>query len=103
MRAYLEENANRDSKTALQFYRSILSVLEWGLKTWKDVPNSERGAVFTETFIRGIRKHYLNAYLSVRSFQLTLSSRSLIVASFRPAEKWASALCQVWIVKSLTD
>ncbi|KAI0094489.1 hypothetical protein BDY19DRAFT_912986 [Irpex rosettiformis] len=64
MRAYLEEKGSGDPKSALEFYRSSLSVLEWGLKTWKDVPDSERGAIFTPTFIRGIRRHYLNAYLS---------------------------------------
>ncbi len=68
MRAYLEDKIKHDDRNAMQFYRSVLSVLEWGLKTWKDEPNSERGAIFTPTFVRGVRRHYLNSYLGVSCY-----------------------------------
>ena len=66
MRAFIEEKFTGDPKPSVELYRKILSVLDWGLKTWPGVPNSVRGAIFNETFIRGMKRHYLNVYLAVR-------------------------------------
>lgn len=66
MRAYMmEADDDRDYNVSLQYYRSALSVLEWGQQTWKDVPTSQRGVIFVPTFVRGIRRFYLNEYLKV--------------------------------------
>ena len=49
----------------VEFIGRALEVLRWGLETWKDVPLQDRGAVFSESFIRGVHALYLDAYLPV--------------------------------------
>lgn len=49
----------------MQYYNSIVDVLEWGATTWHDVPTSDRGVIFLKTFVRAIRRIRLEAYLSV--------------------------------------
>ncbi len=51
----------------MQYYNSIVEVLEWGASTWHDVPNSERGYIFQKTFVRAIKRIRMAAYLSVSS------------------------------------
>ncbi len=62
---FLVWGAQQEHVPALQYYKSAITVLEWGLHTWPNVPNSERGAIFSETFVRGVRRLYLDVYLSV--------------------------------------
>ena len=50
----------------MQFYNSIVDVLEWGAATWADVPSAERGYVFQKTFVRAVRRIRMEAYLAVR-------------------------------------
>ena len=66
MFAFFAENMSGKLNTAIQYYRNILAVLEWGIKTWKGVPDAERGVIFSDTFVRGIRRNYLKVYSLVR-------------------------------------
>ncbi|CAL1694284.1 unnamed protein product [Somion occarium] len=63
MRAFLEEGARRNARVATQFYGSALTLLEWGQTKWRDVSRDDRGAIFENTFVRGVRRYYLSAYL----------------------------------------
>ena len=54
----------------MQYYNSIVDVLEWGATTWHDVPTSDRGVIFLKTFVRAIKRIRLEAYLSVRFFPI---------------------------------
>lgn len=65
MRAFMTAMFMQEYGTAVQYLGSALSVLEWGLETWKDVPTDDRGAIFQPTFVRGIRRAYLDSYLGV--------------------------------------
>ena len=58
--------SSRDIESALKEYERILQFLEWGQKEWEDVPTDEKGVVFRPTFIVGIRRFYLRAYMLVR-------------------------------------
>ena len=51
----------------MQFYNSIVEVLEWGAATWADVPSADRGYIFQKTFVRAIKRIRMGAYLSVSS------------------------------------
>ena len=50
----------------MQYYNSVVDVLEWGASTWHDVPTSDRGVIFLKTFVRAIKRIRMEAYLSVR-------------------------------------
>jgi len=49
-----------DHIAGVEFLRRALDVLEWGSREWKDVPYSDCGVVFELTFIRGVRRLYLD-------------------------------------------
>ncbi len=66
LRAYFADRSGQSKTVALQYYNSIVDVLEWGAKTWHDVPTSDRGVIFLKTFVRAIKRIRLEAYLSVR-------------------------------------
>lgn len=51
--------------TNVKTLRHVLDVLEWGRTTWKDVPSVDRGVIFNDTFVRGVRSMLLQAMLSV--------------------------------------
>ena len=51
----------------MEYYNSIVDVLDWGAATWPDVPSAERGYVFDKTFVRAVRRIRMEAYLGVRA------------------------------------
>ncbi|KAF8079125.1 TPR-like protein [Lyophyllum atratum] len=61
MHGVIQSNLGLDS--APQFFRHALEVLEWGVRLWKDTPHDTRGPIFDETFIRGVRRLYLNSLM----------------------------------------
>ena len=48
-----------------EFYRNAVEVLEWGARVWKDVPKSDRGAIFEPSFIRGVKRLHLKSQMKV--------------------------------------
>ncbi|KAM5536003.1 hypothetical protein V8D89_010261 [Ganoderma adspersum] len=64
LRAYFADRSGQSKTVAMQYYNSIVDVLEWGATTWHDVPTSDRGVIFLKTFVRAIRRIRLEAYLS---------------------------------------
>jgi hypothetical protein len=60
------QGAIGDKPAAIEFFRRALDILEWGSSKWKDVPRDDRGAIFESSFIRGVRKLYLDALWEVR-------------------------------------
>ncbi|KAI8981187.1 hypothetical protein BD414DRAFT_92827 [Trametes punicea] len=63
LRAYFAHRSQESRALALQYYNNVLDVLDWGARTWQDVPTSERGSIFQRTFIRAIRRLKMDAYL----------------------------------------
>ncbi|RDB28672.1 Small glutamine-rich tetratricopeptide repeat-containing protein beta [Hypsizygus marmoreus] len=59
MRSFVQSAVTQVSTP--EFYRHVLDVLDWGNRVWKDVPRDDRGTIFDLTFIRGVRRLYLNA------------------------------------------
>ena len=51
----------------MEYYNSIVDVLDWGAATWPDVPSAERGYMFDKTFVRAVRRIRMEAYLGVRA------------------------------------
>ncbi|KDQ59303.1 hypothetical protein JAAARDRAFT_34037 [Jaapia argillacea MUCL 33604] len=40
-----------------------IEILDWGRKAWKDIPVSEKGSIFEDTFVRGVRNLHLDVYM----------------------------------------
>lgn len=60
------QGSMEDHVAGIEFLRRALDVLEWGLSRWKDVPTSDRGVIFELSFIRGVRRLYLDELMKVR-------------------------------------
>lgn len=69
MRAFLAGSGKRGLyDTALEFYRSAIEVLEWGRREWKNVSPDQRGVIFDETFVIGIKRLMLGTMMDVCCF-----------------------------------
>ncbi|KAK0469498.1 uncharacterized protein EV420DRAFT_1757239 [Desarmillaria tabescens] len=63
MRGSLGEKLKHDCAMKVEYLSRTLEILEWGRKTWSRVPKANRGAIFEETFIHGVRNMYLSALM----------------------------------------
>ena len=61
----MEEKNSQNYAGAVKYYGDAISVLEWGLEAWNDVSNDDRGVIFSPTFIRGVKRFFLETYLAV--------------------------------------
>lgn len=66
LRAFLLDGIWGDSKAAETLYHDTLDFLEEGRKMWESIPSEDRGAVFDDTFVRGVRVLHLSTFKSVR-------------------------------------
>ncbi|KAH9474765.1 Small glutamine-rich tetratricopeptide repeat-containing protein 2 [Psilocybe cubensis] len=46
---------------AMEYHSRALEVLEWGERTWQNVPFTERGVMFRKTFIRAVKRMKLSS------------------------------------------
>ncbi|KAG6841567.1 hypothetical protein C0991_009602 [Blastosporella zonata] len=59
MRGYLQASFKLPG-SYVEFVSDALQILEWGARVWKNVPTEERGVIFEDSFIRGVKRLYLN-------------------------------------------
>ncbi|KAJ6601431.1 hypothetical protein DFH09DRAFT_563402 [Mycena vulgaris] len=66
MRGFLDSNVGALTR-GLEFYQRILDLLEWGRRTWPNVPSEarDRGVIFEPSFVRGIRRLHLPAVMGL--------------------------------------
>ncbi|KAI0358985.1 hypothetical protein OH77DRAFT_1396325 [Trametes cingulata] len=55
MRAFMQGNLTDDVNAALDFFTSAIEVLQWGIQFWRDVPQAVKGAMFQDSFVRGVK------------------------------------------------
>jgi hypothetical protein len=70
MRAMFVAGLSGNAADAERLQGEAIKILEWGARKWANVPTSERGAVFTSTFIRGCKSMQLENYMHVRTYCL---------------------------------
>ncbi|KAJ7109814.1 hypothetical protein C8R44DRAFT_263484 [Mycena epipterygia] len=64
MRGFVDSNIGV-LNAGLEFYQRILDVLEWGRRTWPNVSSQDRGVIFEDSFVRGIRRLYIPAVMGL--------------------------------------
>ncbi|KAF9262660.1 hypothetical protein L218DRAFT_929118 [Marasmius fiardii PR-910] len=52
-----------------------IEVIEWGRKTWENVPSKDKGVIFLDSFLRGVQKLYIDALVKVVTVKLSHSRR----------------------------
>ncbi len=65
MQAFVLNGLKNDNLGTETLYSDTLDFLEKGRKIWAGVPREDRGAMFDDTFIRGIKVLHLEAYMGV--------------------------------------
>lgn len=61
MHGFITSALGREFEKGLQYFSNALDVLRRGRKIWRDVSKEQRGTIFEETFIRGVRVLHLEA------------------------------------------
>ncbi|KAJ7204436.1 hypothetical protein GGX14DRAFT_460408, partial [Mycena pura] len=64
MKGYVDSNMGA-STGAVEFYKCIIDVLEWGRRTYPNIPTEDRGVIFEPSFVRGIRRLYISAVVGL--------------------------------------
>ncbi|KZT06256.1 TPR-like protein [Laetiporus sulphureus 93-53] len=64
MHAFVMLNMKDDVDGALKLYTQVLAVLQWGRQAWRDVKKDDRGVIFEDTFLRGVRSLYMEALMT---------------------------------------
>lgn len=62
----MELGLRNNIDAAMEFYNSAVEVLEWGRQVWRDEPKENRGVVFENSFVRGVKHLRLEAVMKVR-------------------------------------
>jgi hypothetical protein len=65
MRGMFVSGMTGDYAGAERLQREAIEILRWGARKWADVPISEKGVVFTPTFIMGAKSMHLETYMQV--------------------------------------
>ncbi|KAF7337581.1 Small glutamine-rich tetratricopeptide repeat-containing protein beta [Mycena sanguinolenta] len=64
MRGFLDSNMGV-LEGGVEFYKRTLDVLEWGRRTYPNVPLKDRGVIFEDSFKRGVERLYIPAVVSL--------------------------------------
>jgi hypothetical protein len=96
MRAFVEGGMRGNHVSREEFYRRAIDIVEWGRLVWQGVSNEDRGTIFEETFLRGLRLMHLEALRQVRTFSVLSFDRQLIILLLRTAA-WIWLECEVHI------
>ncbi|TDL15598.1 hypothetical protein BD410DRAFT_845061 [Rickenella mellea] len=70
MNGFTAYRVMHDYPAAVTWFNNVLELLERGRTIWNDVPSEDRGAVFTDNFVRSVRSFHLEAYLDACGSEL---------------------------------
>ncbi|OJA15547.1 hypothetical protein AZE42_09878 [Rhizopogon vesiculosus] len=62
MRASIDGNLRQEPQAGVHYLRRALDLLEWGRSIWENVPGDDRGEIFEDTFVIGVRGMYLKVF-----------------------------------------
>ncbi|KZV60725.1 hypothetical protein PENSPDRAFT_644065, partial [Peniophora sp. CONT] len=63
LQGFLTAGLTNDHGAGVEMYDKVLNILKWGRQEWDGIPKEERGVVFEDTFVRGVRDIRLDAYM----------------------------------------
>ncbi|KAH8086614.1 hypothetical protein BXZ70DRAFT_1011706 [Cristinia sonorae] len=63
MRGFMEATVKNNHSAGVEFIGRALEILRWGCETWKDVAQDDKGAIFQESFVRGVHALYIEIYM----------------------------------------
>ncbi|KAG2346573.1 hypothetical protein BDR05DRAFT_959508 [Suillus weaverae] len=75
MRSMLERHLRDKPEVGIQFLKQAIDLLEWGRNVWKNVKKTDRGTIFEDTFLRGVRSMHLEMFMDVYTTDPGLNSK----------------------------
>ncbi|TCD68815.1 hypothetical protein EIP91_009682 [Steccherinum ochraceum] len=60
MRGFMESHTRGNGAGGVEFVGRALEILRWGHRTWKHVPQDDKGAIFSDSFMYGAHGLYLD-------------------------------------------
>ncbi|KAG0697468.1 hypothetical protein DFH29DRAFT_856926 [Suillus ampliporus] len=75
MRGVFESHLRNEPQAGVQFLKRAIDLLEWGRNIWKNVTKSDRGAIFQDTFLRGVRTMHLKMFMDAYCTDPGLNSK----------------------------
>ncbi|KAI9574036.1 hypothetical protein HD554DRAFT_583804 [Boletus coccyginus] len=67
MRAIFDNQLKNAPHVAVERLKQILELLHWGRQVWRDVSKDDRGVIFQDTFVRGVKVIYLDALMEAHA------------------------------------
>ncbi|TFY63262.1 hypothetical protein EVG20_g6394 [Dentipellis fragilis] len=90
--AFLESEAMHNMVKSVIVLDKILEILRWGRAEWPNASVAERGSIFTDTFIRGVRTMRLDRY--IRALQSVGMQDALYSFSYEHVVEEADAMLE---------
>jgi hypothetical protein len=78
MRASWNGDIRHGHQAGVQYFKRALDLLEWGRAIWKDVSKNDRGAIFEDSFVAGVRALYLKMLLKGGRISVSWTLNELI-------------------------
>ncbi|KAG1733916.1 uncharacterized protein EDB91DRAFT_1148001 [Suillus paluster] len=75
MRGALDGKLRNEPQAGVQFLKRAVDLLEWGRNIWKNVTHTDRGAIFQDTFVRGVRSMHLSMFMDAYHTDPGLNSK----------------------------
>ncbi|KAL0575571.1 hypothetical protein V5O48_006415 [Marasmius crinis-equi] len=90
---FLEGGSRGNFVSEAEHIGRALEVINWGRKTWPDVPSEDRGVIFMDTFLRGVQKLHIEALVKVCSSEKGSSSKLQLLEELKKvAEEMIKAI-----------
>jgi hypothetical protein len=88
--AFIISGAKGQTKEAERIMAQAVEVLQWGRRVWANVPESDRGVIFSDTFYRGVRFMHMQQFMKASAtFNLLLCLMAYMLVSVI----WPNILC----------
>lgn len=65
MKGFVEQSIANNPASSLEYYSRAVNVLEWGRRVWRDVPAAQRGTIFADTFLAGVKNLRIESLMLV--------------------------------------
>jgi hypothetical protein len=64
---FLDGGARQNYRSESQYIGRAIEIIKWGRKEWAGVDREDRGAIFVETFLRGVQTLHMESLINVSS------------------------------------
>lgn len=70
MRAIFDSELRQAPHVAVERLKETLELLHWGRQVWRDVSIDDKGVIFKDTFVRGVKSIYLEVLIGVSRYAI---------------------------------